>query len=48
MPRIGESVKVKCQNKYCGKNNVTEFGWYGPLRTKRLAISQDARNVSHH
>ena len=27
MPRIGESVKVKCQNKYCGKNTWVKWGY---------------------
>jgi hypothetical protein len=27
MPRPGESVKVKCQNKYCGKDTWVKWSY---------------------
>jgi hypothetical protein len=27
MPRTGEHVKVKCQNKYCGKETWVKWGY---------------------
>jgi hypothetical protein len=27
MPRPGESVKVKCQNKYCGKDTWVKWAY---------------------
>ncbi len=27
MPRPGESVKVKCQNKYCGKDTWVRWSY---------------------
>jgi hypothetical protein len=27
MPRVGENVKVRCPNKYCGKETWVKWGY---------------------
>ena len=27
VPRVGENVKVKCQNKYCGRDTWVKWGY---------------------